>query len=74
MAGVDRRHRFDRRLRRRVPGAVVAGVDEAGRGCLAGPVVVAAVVLTDDVELPGVRDSKLMTTAAREEAYARIRA
>ena len=74
MAGVDRRHRLDRRLRRRVPGAVVAGVDEAGRGCLAGPVVVAAVVLTDDVELPGVRDSKLMTLAAREEAYARIRA
>lgn len=43
----------------------VAGVDEVGRGPLAGPVVTAAVVLKYDCELPGVRDSKLMTDAAR---------
>lgn len=36
----------------------VAGVDEAGRGPLAGPVVAAAVVLPRDISLPGLRDSK----------------
>jgi len=74
LSGPDRRHRLDRRLARRVEGGLVAGVDEAGRGCLAGPVVVAAVVLPADADLPGVRDSKLMTPDAREAAYARIRA
>lgn len=73
MAGVDRRHRLDRRLRRHLAGAPLAGVDEVGRGCLAGPVVVAAVVLDDSCDLPEVRDSKLMTAAARERAYLRIR-
>jgi ribonuclease HII len=37
---------------------VIAGVDEVGRGPLAGPVVTAAVVLPDDFELPGLTDSK----------------
>lgn len=73
MDGVDRRHRLDRRLRRRLGGATIAGVDEVGRGCLAGPVVVAAVVLDDGADLPGVRDSKAMSAAAREKAYQRIR-
>lgn len=45
--------------------ALVAGVDEVGRGPLAGPVVTAAVVLKDGCSLPGVRDSKLLTDAAR---------
>lgn len=74
MVGVDRRHRLDRRLRRLVGGAPIAGVDEVGRGCLAGPVVVAAVVLDDSADLPGVRDSKLMSKIARERAFDRIRA
>ena len=43
----------------------VAGVDEVGRGCLAGPVVTAAVVLDPDRPVPGLRDSKLLTPAAR---------
>lgn len=47
----------------------VAGVDEAGRGCLAGPVVAAAVILPEGVDLPGVHDSKCMTAHAREEAF-----
>ncbi|WP_412060996.1 ribonuclease HII [Rubrivirga sp. IMCC45206] len=46
--------------------AVVAGLDEAGRGCLAGPVVAAAVVLPADAHLPGLDDSKKLTPAARE--------
>jgi ribonuclease HII len=46
-------------------GLAVAGIDEAGRGSLCGPVVAAAVILPPGVELPGVTDSKLLTDAAR---------
>jgi ribonuclease HII len=52
---------------------VLAGVDEAGRGPLAGPVVAAAVVLPKRVRLPGVKDSKLLTPEEREYFYERIR-
>ena len=45
---------------RRVGFVHVAGVDEVGRGCLAGPVVAAAVVLHPDRHIPGVCDSKLV--------------
>ena len=44
----------------------VAGIDEAGRGPLAGAVVAAAVVLTPGQVLPGVRDSKQLSAARRE--------
>jgi ribonuclease HII len=44
---------------------LVAGVDEAGRGCLAGPVVAAAVILRQGVVLPGLTDSKLLSPAVR---------
>jgi ribonuclease HII len=47
----------------------IAGVDEAGRGPLAGPVVAAAVILDDACEYPGVTDSKKMTPAQREQAF-----
>ena len=50
----------------------VAGVDEVGRGCLAGPVVAAAVVLHPDRHIPGVCDSKLVPAAERERLYERI--
>jgi len=50
----------------------VAGVDEAGRGPLAGPVVAAAVVLRAAECPEGVRDSKLLTPDQREDAYARL--
>jgi ribonuclease HII len=50
----------------------IAGVDEAGRGALAGPLVAAAVVLPDGFDRLGIRDSKLLTPAQREEQYARI--
>ncbi len=52
----------------------VAGVDEVGMGPLAGPVVAAAVVLSGRVELPGLRDSKQLTRAARERLDRAIRA
>ncbi len=50
-----------------------AGVDEVGRGALAGPVVVAAVVLDPDDVPEGLRDSKLLTVARRETLDGQIR-
>jgi ribonuclease HII len=50
----------------------VAGVDEVGRGCLAGPVVSAAVVLDPERHIVGVCDSKLIPAAERERLYERI--
>lgn len=70
---MDRGARFDRRLARIHGVQHLVGVDEVGRGCLAGPVVVAAVALIPGRELPGVQDSKRMSPAARERAYDRIR-
>ena len=52
---------------------LVAGVDEAGRGPLAGPVVAAAVILPKRLDLTGVDDSKKLAPARREELYGRIR-
>ena len=53
-------------------GSPVAGVDEAGRGPLAGPVVAAAVVLRPRAELPGLDDSKKLTPDERSDVYARV--
>jgi len=47
-------------------GAFEAGCDEAGRGCLAGPVVAAAVILPDDFHHPWLNDSKQLTEKRRE--------
>lgn len=52
----------------------IAGVDEVGRGCLAGPVLAAAVVLDPSRPIPGLRDSKLLTPAARDRLFERIAA
>jgi len=51
---------------------VVAGVDEVGRGPLAGPVVAACVVLHQDFFLPGVDDSKKLTSKKRETLFDQI--
>ena len=53
-------------------GLSVAGVDEAGRGPLAGPVVAAAVILSPGTCVEGADDSKQLTAEVREEVYARI--
>jgi ribonuclease HII len=63
--------RYERRLREQGFRAV-AGVDEAGRGALAGPLVAAAVILPEDFDLDGVNDSKVLTPRQREVAYDRI--
>ena len=48
---------------------IIAGVDEAGRGPLAGPVVVAAVILNMNKKIPGLNDSKKLSEKKREELY-----
>ena len=50
----------------------IAGADEVGRGCLAGPVYAAVVVLDPDRHIPGLCDSKLATELARERLYEQI--
>ncbi|PKN08092.1 MAG: ribonuclease HII [Deltaproteobacteria bacterium HGW-Deltaproteobacteria-8] len=51
----------------------VAGIDEAGRGCLAGPVVAAACILPESFDLPGLTDSKALTAARRDTLAVAIR-
>ena len=48
----------------------IAGADEVGRGCLAGPVMAGVVVLDPDRHIAGLRDSKLLSAASRERLYA----
>jgi len=47
----------------------IAGIDEAGRGPLAGPVVAAAVIFVERLPVPGLDDSKKLTTARRNQLY-----
>lgn len=54
------------------PGCIVAGVDEAGRGPLAGPVIAAAVILNPHNVPPGIDDSKMLTAQKREILYAQL--
>lgn len=51
---------------------LIAGVDEAGRGPLAGPVVAAAVILNPDAPILGLNDSKKISPKKREQLYATI--
>ena len=56
------------------PDDIICGVDEAGRGPLAGPVFAAAVILDPNQPIPGLRDSKKLTEARRDELAPLIRA
>lgn len=47
---------------------MIIGIDEVGRGCLAGPLLAAAVEFDKNTEIPGLRDSKKMTKLQREKA------
>src|SRR5512139_752524 len=64
---------YERALRR-AGLAPIAGVDEAGRGACAGPLVAAAVILPEGHkgEVPGLADSKLLTPLARERCYEQV--
>lgn len=53
-------------------GYTVVGVDEAGRGPVAGPVVAGAAILPVGAELPGVNDSKQLSEKKREKAYEKV--
>lgn len=66
----ERLHQFDKPFLSRF--GTIAGVDEAGRGPLAGPVVAAAVILPSNCRLPGLNDSKQLSAAQREALYAVI--
>jgi len=63
---------FEQRMQARGHRAV-AGVDEAGRGPLAGPVVAAAVILPQEFNLPGLTDSKQLSEKRRTELFPMIR-
>ncbi|MFH1347825.1 MAG: ribonuclease HII [Candidatus Margulisiibacteriota bacterium] len=53
--------------------SIIAGIDEVGRGPLAGPVVAAAVVLPEGTRIQGLADSKLLSAQAREKLFVKIR-
>lgn len=55
-----------------IDGVTEAGCDEAGRGCLCGPVSCAAVILPEDFDAPELNDSKQLTAAARERLRKQI--
>jgi ribonuclease HII len=63
---------FDNHMRQKCSGWL-CGIDEAGRGPLAGPVIAAAVMFTDDVYIEGVFDSKKLTHNKREDLFEEIR-
>ena len=63
--------KFDDELRLKY-GRYIAGIDECGRGSLAGPLVAACVVLDSTQVLEGVNDSKKLTEKKREELYHKI--
>lgn len=63
---------FHERWARKAGYGLIAGVDEAGRGPLAGPVVAGAVIFGGNPDLSGIRDSKQMTPKMREEAFGLI--
>ena len=60
LAGVDRQFRQTGIMH-------LCGIDEAGRGPLAGPVVAAALILKNDIEIPGINDSKKLNEKSREK-------
>lgn len=62
MWAIEQSH-FDKGIR------LICGVDEAGRGPLAGPVCAAAVILPQNIEIPGLNDSKKLTDKRRRELF-----
>jgi ribonuclease HII len=71
MAVAEDLTKYERHLRRQ-GFSRIAGVDEAGRGALAGPMFAAAVILPESFDCEGINDSKLLTKRQREAGYRRI--
>jgi len=59
-------------IERSYPGKIIAGVDEVGRGCWAGPLVVGAVIVKQDHIIDGINDSKKIAKPKREELSSEI--
>ena len=71
---VEKMRAFERDIVQRAGGSgLICGIDEAGRGPLAGPVAAAAVILPEDLVLPYLNDSKKVTEKRREMLYDQIR-
>lgn len=68
----NRLFQFDQKLRKK-HGAVIVGIDEAGRGAMAGPLSAGAVILPPDAQIDGVNDSKKMTAESRTIALVKIK-
>lgn len=66
-------HEFDNDLRHQY-GQIIVGIDEVGRGAVAGPIAAAAVILKPDANIVGLTDSKKLTAAKREALYPIIKA
>ncbi|MBU4561501.1 ribonuclease HII [bacterium] len=64
--------RYERRMKKKGY-QLIAGVDEVGRGSLAGPVVACALILPTKCRIPGLNDSKKLTPKKREELYPLIK-
>jgi ribonuclease HII len=62
----------DLEIEKKFIGKIIAGVDEAGRGPLAGPVVAAAVIVDQDNIIKGIKDSKKLSKKQREDIYHHI--
>lgn len=65
-------YQYDETLRKK-GFKIIAGIDEAGRGPLAGPVVAASVILKEDIKIDGLRDSKKVSPKDREILYSKIK-
>lgn len=63
---------FDKFVREKFKVRVIAGVDEAGRGCICGPVVASSVIFNEKVYLPFLKESKSVSPAKREQLFKEI--
>lgn len=61
------------KIKNKVNESIHIGIDEAGRGCLAGPVYAAAVILQSSENLDDIRDSKILSESRRENLYTQIK-
>lgn len=69
----DVRYQFDNEYRKSQNVTLISGSDEAGRGAMAGPIVVASVILPPDYSNPRINDSKMLPEKIREELFIEIK-
>ena len=63
---------FDTNLRKKFNTQFLCGVDEVGRGCIAGPIVSAAVIFSDKIFIPQLKESKSVSPTKREALFSKI--